>query len=73
MESCARHIRTMLTGSRDTFSTMDLEMMNQFNAQERELGDWMALFSKVDGRVTVKSIHQPPGSVMSVIELALEG
>lgn len=51
----------------------DLNMLQAFNHPERRLQDWKAIFSRVDGRLQVKDIEQPAGSVLSIIELGLEG
>ena len=51
---------------------MDLEMMTNFNASERELEDWKKLFSRADPRLVLQSVATPSGSVMSVMELVLE-
>ncbi|KAJ5703181.1 hypothetical protein N7488_010729 [Penicillium malachiteum] len=50
----------------------DLTMLQVFNSQERDVEDWKKIFTRVDSRLTVKQIIQPAGSVMSIIELALE-
>jgi 6-hydroxytryprostatin B O-methyltransferase len=49
----------------------DLTMLQVFNSSERDLEDWKALFGMVDERLVLRSVVQPPGSVMSVLELVL--
>ena len=49
----------------------DLIMQQVFNGMERQLEDWMGIFRKVDERLKVK-IKEPPGSLMSLIELSLD-
>ncbi|KAJ5618274.1 hypothetical protein N7528_006917 [Penicillium herquei] len=59
--------------SKERFLRMrDLTMLQVFNSQERDVEDWKKIFTRVDSRLTVKQIIQPAGSVMSIIELALE-
>ncbi|KAA8644447.1 hypothetical protein EYZ11_003576 [Aspergillus tanneri] len=50
----------------------DLTMMQVFNSRERHMEDWIDIFRKVDGRLTMKKVEQPFGSVMSLIELHLD-
>jgi hypothetical protein len=50
---------------------MDLEMMMCYNAVERDLEGWNALFGKADRRLRLQSVVTPPGSAQSVMELAL--
>lgn len=52
---------------------MDCQMMNFLNSYERELGDWEAVFASADSRLKIKGVTCPPGSVMSLVELQLEG
>ncbi|KAB8207674.1 hypothetical protein BDV34DRAFT_234095 [Aspergillus parasiticus] len=47
----------------------DLIMQQVFNSMERYLENWMDIFKKVDERLEVKRIVEPPGSLMSLIEL----
>ncbi|KAB8236672.1 hypothetical protein ETB97_008923 [Aspergillus alliaceus] len=49
----------------------DLIMMQVYNSMERHLEDWMEIFNKVDARLKVK-ITQPPGGLMSLIELGMD-
>lgn len=53
-------------------------MLEAFNSKERELSDWESLLSKAttfagsestDGKLTLKSITKPFGSVMSLLEV----
>lgn len=53
-------------------SVMDLEMTN-FNAKERDIDDWNAIFTRVNPRLKIRNVFKPPGSVNSIIEVALEG
>lgn len=50
----------------------DLTMLQVFNSQERHMQDWRDIFIRVDPRLSVKKVVQPAGSVLSIIELALE-
>ncbi|RMZ77383.1 hypothetical protein DV737_g4390, partial [Chaetothyriales sp. CBS 132003] len=52
---------------------MDLEMLTNFNAKERELDAWRSLFEKADPRLKVAKVIKPAGSVNSIIEAVLEG
>lgn len=50
----------------------DLTMIQAFNSKERELGEFLQLFSQArdqDGCLTLRTITKPPGSVMSVMEV----
>ncbi|RAQ45531.1 O-methyltransferase [Aspergillus flavus] len=49
----------------------DLIMQQVFNSMERYLENWMDIFRKVDERLEVKRIVEPPGSLMSLIELSM--
>ncbi|KAK4948208.1 hypothetical protein LTR66_014137 [Elasticomyces elasticus] len=52
--------------------TMDMEMMLNFNAVERDLESWKALFAKVHRRLRLLQVVTPPGSAQSIMELAME-
>ena len=43
-----------------------------FNASERDLEGWKALFAQVDQRLKLQSVVTPPGSAHSIMELVLE-
>jgi 6-hydroxytryprostatin B O-methyltransferase len=53
----------------------DLTMIQAFNSKERELSDWKELFARVTeeeddgGKLVLKSVTKPFGSVMSVMEV----
>ncbi len=51
---------------------MDMEMMLNFNAVERDLEGWKELFAKADSRLKLQKVVTPPGSAQSVMELALD-
>lgn len=53
----------------------DLTMIQTVNSKERELGEFEELFSKANvsaGCLTLKNAVKPPGSAMSVMEVAYE-
>ncbi|KAE8141739.1 S-adenosyl-L-methionine-dependent methyltransferase [Aspergillus pseudotamarii] len=50
----------------------DLIMRQVFNSMERHLENWMDIFKRVDERLIVKSIVEPHGSLMSLIELGMD-
>ncbi|OJJ51096.1 hypothetical protein ASPZODRAFT_57439 [Penicilliopsis zonata CBS 506.65] len=50
----------------------DMAMLQGFNALERDMDDWMALLRKADKRLSLMNVVQPAGSVMSVLEVALD-
>lgn len=52
---------------------MDLEMACTFNARERTLQDWKTLFEKADPAFVLKSVIEPKGSVMGMLEFLWEG
>jgi 6-hydroxytryprostatin B O-methyltransferase len=50
----------------------DLTMIQAFNSKEREVGEFIDLFSQAsdqDGCLILKKIIKPPGSVMSLMEV----
>ena len=51
---------------------LDMIMMTLLNAHEREIEEWEALFAKADKRLKLKNVVQPPGSVLSSMELVFE-
>jgi hypothetical protein len=51
---------------------MDMEMMICYNAVERDLSGWKALFAKADRRLTLESVITPPGSAQSIMSLVLK-
>jgi hypothetical protein len=51
---------------------MDVETVITYNAVERDIEGWNALFAKVDERLVLKNMVTPPGSVQSVIEVVLK-
>jgi hypothetical protein len=51
---------------------MDLEMMTNFNAKEKDLDDWSSLFTRSDPKLMMGEVSRPPGSVNSGTEAALE-
>ncbi len=53
----------------------DLTMIQAFNSKERELGEFEDLFANAadqDGKLVLKGHCKPPGSVMSVLEVAYQ-
>lgn len=53
----------------------DLTMIQSFNSKERELGEFEELFAQASdesGCLVLKNIVKPPGSVMSVMEVAYQ-
>lgn len=51
---------------------MQLHMQILSNGVEREYEEWEELFEMTDKRLKIKNVKQPPGSLMSVIEVTLE-
>lgn len=47
---------------------MDLTMLELQNSQERELGQWEALFQKADSRFEFLGGSQPAGSRLWIIK-----
>ncbi|KAI1089145.1 sterigmatocystin 8-O-methyltransferase [Rostrohypoxylon terebratum] len=47
----------------------DLNMGAVFNARERTLSEWKALFTEADARFILKSVNRPKGSTLSIIEV----
>jgi 6-hydroxytryprostatin B O-methyltransferase len=53
----------------------DLTMIQSFNSRERELAEFEELFTQTsdeEGRLVLKKVIKPAGSVMSVMEVAYE-
>ena len=53
----------------------DLTMMQAFNSRERELGEFEELFGQTadeEGRLVLRNLVKPPGSMLSVMEVAYE-
>ena len=53
----------------------DLTMIQAFNSREREVGEFIDLFSQAsdqDGRLILRKTIKPPGSIMSVMEIAYQ-
>lgn len=53
----------------------DLTMIQTFNSRERELGEFVELFKQArdeDGCLVLKRVTKPPGSLMSVMEVAYQ-
>ena len=53
----------------------DLTMIQTFNSKERELGEFTELFAQAadeEGFLLLKKIVKPPGSAMSVMEVAYQ-
>lgn len=51
--------------------TQDMLMFTMYGGGERKLRDWVALFEKADGRLTVESVKQPLNSVFSFLVLGI--
>jgi len=49
-----------------------MEMMITYNAVERDLEGWKALFAKADKRLKLQRITTPRGSAHSLMELVLD-
>lgn len=53
----------------------DLTMMQAFNSRERELGEFEDLFKQAadeEGSLVLKKLIKPPGSILSIMEVAYE-
>ncbi|KAF2219181.1 O-methyltransferase [Elsinoe ampelina] len=53
--------------------TADLQMGLLFNARERDLDEWKALFHRADVGLETLNVVQPKGSQMGIMELQLRG
>lgn len=51
---------------------MDLAMLEQSNAKEREVGDWSKLLHDADPRYQFLGVKQPPLSSLGIIEARWE-
>ena len=52
---------------------MDMEMMMDFNARQRELWEWEDLLATADPRFKLKNVVKPPGSLQSIMEVVFDG
>jgi hypothetical protein len=52
---------------------MDSEMAYKFNARERTLADWKALFQDADPVFVLKNVIEPKGSAMGILEFVCKG
>ena len=50
---------------------VDIFMMTNFNAKERELADWETVLTEADARLKISSMVKAPTSVFTVMEIAL--
>jgi 6-hydroxytryprostatin B O-methyltransferase len=50
----------------------DIGMMQRFNGQERDLGEWTEVFQAADPRLKIRGVKTPVGSCMSIIDVVLE-
>ena len=53
----------------------DLTMMQAFNSRERELAEFEDLFEQAaddEGRLVLEKMVKPPGSMLSIMEVAYE-
>lgn len=57
-----------LTPTFYTIRSMDLGALEAFNARERELEDWAALFNKADSRFEFLGAKQPVGSRLWILK-----
>jgi hypothetical protein len=51
---------------------LDLQMMMMFNAKERSMEEWEAIFKAGDARLKTKNVATPPGSVLSIMDLIVQ-
>lgn len=47
----------------------DMTMMQTHNSKEREFDEWVALLESADARLRLKSVRQPFGSTMAILEV----
>ncbi len=52
---------------------MDLEMAYTFNARERTLADWKALFAEADPAFVFNNVIEPRGSALGIVEFVWKG
>lgn len=50
----------------------DIGMMQRFNGQERDLGEWTEVLEAADPRLKIRGVKTPVGSYMSIIDVVLE-
>lgn len=51
------------------YRSEDLNMAAVFNARERTLSEWKALFIEADDRFVLRSVNRPKGSILSLMEI----
>lgn len=57
----------------DEIRAVDLVMLSEFNARERELPDWKMLFEEADHRFRFKDVVYPKNSALAILEAVWEG
>lgn len=48
-------------------------MAYTFNARERTLADWTAVFERADRKFALKSVIKPEGSALAILDFTWEG
>lgn len=51
---------------------MDLDMMVDFCAKERDIDDWVRLFNQADPELELESIYTPQGTTTNMSMLILK-
>ncbi|KAI0871506.1 sterigmatocystin 8-O-methyltransferase [Hypoxylon argillaceum] len=68
-ESCLPEPGTVPLWKESRLRAADLSMTALFNARDRTANDWRALFSEADSRFLLKSVIQPAGSGLAILDL----
>ncbi|KAI1275240.1 O-methyltransferase-domain-containing protein [Xylaria sp. FL0933] len=68
-EACLPKPGTVPLWKETQLRAADLSMTTLFNARDRNSEDWRALFSEADSRFVLKSVIQPAGSALAILDL----
>ncbi|KAI0505651.1 O-methyltransferase-domain-containing protein [Xylaria bambusicola] len=72
-EACLPEPGTVPLWKETRLRAADLSMTALFNARDRTVDDWRALFSEADSRFLLKSVIQPMGSALAMMDLRWNG
>ncbi|KAJ2999003.1 hypothetical protein NUW58_g143 [Xylaria curta] len=68
-EACLPEPGTVPLWKETRLRAADLSMTALFNARDRTANDWKALFTEADRRFVLKSVIQPTGSALAILDL----
>ena len=68
LDACV-HAPNPMAKSNRYIRMMDLNMGAAFNARERTVSEWKTLLAEADARLILKSVVEPPGSALGILEV----